>query len=1502
MRHICKWWIILMGLFFLGNCSCFALQRQLSFTRLDIGDGLIHNQVNCIMKDAKGFLWLGTPSGLSRYDGRHFINFRHNSADSTSLADNYIESIFNLPAGNLWIKSRASNDIFDTRKMRFSHDANAFLKSLGLPVGDLQQIRQLSTDQYLFIYKDKGVALYESPTYLHVLPRITLYPASPGFITADATIDPTGKIWVISQTGTLIYANLKIGKWKIASRLSGATRGDKTKPGLPTQNYRVFADSKGAVWIYNSGRPGALFNLEPDGHDFKIKVYGEDRFSAGNGPGLNNNIINALTEDDQGNIWVGTDHGGINIINTGNGSVRYLMNNPENQKSLAQNCIYDLYKDNNGLIWVGTYKKGVCYYNERMDRFPLYSHDANQTDSRRTLPFEDVNRFVEDEWGNLWIGTNGGGLIYYNRMDSTFKRYTHKQGDPGSLCADVIVGLCYDSQHRLWIGTYYGGLDCYQNGRFIHYRQQQGDPHSLSDDRVWDILEDKNGGIWIATLGGGLQKLDPATGNFTTYPPGNASLDGSAYVVTLDQLKNGDLWAGTAAGIDIYPAGGARPSHLGNIVGNTQSLSNDNINTIYEDHKGDIWVGTREGLNCITPDKGYIRRFTTQDGLPDNTILTILEDKQHYLWMSTPNGLIRFKPPATIKDSLKSGAFRKFDESDGLQGREFNEKSAFKTKAGLLIFGGAGGFNMFDPSSINIDYHTPPIVFTELQIGGKPAAIGKKYSGQVILQKAPSWTTHLTLPYGASDFSLSFMALGYGHSPRIKYAYRLKGFNDDWILIENKADNRATYTNLNPGDYTLEVKSCNQDGVWNNRPTTMQLSILPPFWKTSWAYLIYILLLVGILYLARSILLYRAKMRFELDRERQQASHTHDMDMLKIRFLTNISHEFRTPLSLILAPLEKLIKEIQEPAMKTQLEMVRRNAKRLLHLVSQLLDLRKMEVQEIGLHSTKDDIVRFVKDTVISFTDIAEKKNIDFTITSTAASLQACFDRDKLERILFNLLSNAFKFTPECGRITLAMAEETSLNEAAALAAAANKDNNLHNHWLRITIEDNGIGIPEDKLHQIFERFFQHALPYQMVNAGSGIGLSITQEFVRLHGGRIEVVSTEGKGSCVKVWLPLLLPADSAEEIKPSMAAVLTATGQVADGAPSPATAAVKTSAILQSSRQDIAPTTSIHLTHAEAEAKKKAESKRGGERGGEQDSMQDSEQDSERETQKIHIEALRADLRTASSTDAGNPGNNKLDGRKKTILLVEDHEDFRFYLKDNLGVQFNILQAADGQKGWDLCLSGRPDLVVSDIMMEGMDGLQLCRKIKKDPRTSAIPVILLSAKAAQQQQVEGLKQGANDYMTKPFNFEVLQARIINLLNQVKQNKKETPAKIEIQPKSTSMDSQQEQFLQAAKDAVEAAMDDCDFSVEQLSQALYVSRVTLYKKLVAITGKTPIEFIRTLKVKKAAGYLQKGMNVAQAAYEVGYNNPKNFTKHFKQEFGILPSQYSKGQKMDDLLE
>lgn len=1403
---------LLLFLILLGEQSVFALQPQIPFTYLDINQGLIHNQVNCIIKDNRGFLWFGTPSGLSRYDGQRYKNFQHTNEDASSLRDNYINNISNLPDGKLWITTGAGTDIYDPLTLRFNHHWKSYLHKLGLPVADVSKVLKDPAGAYWFIYPSLGVVRYRPAAMPGLLPkvsRVTLPGADSHEQIADIGPGPDGSFWYITTSGWL-------GFWdqarKATTYQTGILSNDHQHKKL---NYRLFIDDTKDLWMYTAGNPGDLY-LKQAGGDSSFK-----RFSTkGNKTqpfALNNDIIYAIAQDKKGGIWVGTDHGGLNLINKKDFHVSYIKNNQENPRSLAQNCIYSLYKDDKGIMWVGTYKKGVCYYDGGLDRFPLYSHDPNIQPPSASIPFEDVNRFVQDKAGNFWIGTNGGGLIFYNQKTGRFKQYKHDPKDPASLCANVIVGLCYDSRDRLWIGTYYGGLDCYQDGQFRHYRHNPADSTSLSDDRVWDIYEDAQRQIWVGTLGGGLQRFEESSRHFIHYPGFNKDIQGSNYILVITQLKrNKDLWVGTAGGIDIYHSGG-KTSHLGFDSRDSNSISNNNINAIHEDASGLIWIGTREGLNCYNPQTKSIQRYSRRDGLHDNTILTILEADNGDLWMSSPSGLMRFNPPAKFGDTLKRNAVQYFDESDGLQGREFNEKSAYKTTAGALVFGGANGFNIFQPDSIRLIQQTPPVVFTDLLISGKTVQIGEQRAHHVILPASISETKTLTLPYGASDFSIAFAALSYAHANRIKYAFRLVGFNDEWIISQSGVDNKATYTNLDPGTYTLEVKSCNQDGIWSKSPAKMQLSILPPFWKTSWAYLLYFLVIAGILYLARNILLYRAGMRFQLQQQKQLAQHTHEMDIMKIRFFTNISHEFRTPLSLILAPLDKILKEVQESELHTQLGMVQRNAKRLLYLVNQLLDFRKLEVQEIKLQPVQADITTFVKETAHSFTDIAEQKNIRFLVTLPTSAIQATFDPAKLERILLNLLSNAFKFTPEHGQVSLTMD-----------VFHPDQQNQTTVNQIQIQVKDSGIGIPPEKTRLIFERFFQLDRPGGGLNPGSGIGLSITQEFVRLHQGTIQVESAVGKGSLFTLRLPVLSNnvkgKDNIQDLTAST-----------NNAPKPM------------------------LTQDAADF----------------------------QTRMLPIKMHRAVQRKAN-------------GHKPTILLVEDHEDFRFYLKDNLQVYFNILEAANGKEGMDLLLNQSPDLVVSDIMMTQMDGIQLCKRIRKDPRTVSVPLILLTAKASEEQQLEGFKAGANDYMVKPFNFEMLLARIQNLLTTAKKQKKEKAPKVDVRPTHTiETSSIDEAFLQQAQAVTEARLSDPDFSVEQLSQALFVSRVTLYKKIVAITGQTPVEFIRKLRVKKAAGYLSKGLNVQQTAYEVGFNNPKYFTKYFKQEFGQLPSAYARQHSGDN---
>ncbi|HXB92684.1 MAG TPA: ATP-binding protein, partial [Puia sp.] len=957
--------------------------------------------------------------------------------------------------------------------------------------------------------------------------------------------------------------------------------------------------------------------------------------------------------------------------------------------------------------------------------------------------------------------------------------------------------------------TYYGGLDCFDGQGFRHYRHNESDSNSLADDRIWEIHEDSRHRLWIGTLASGLDRFDREKNIFIHYRPGAPNSVVSGFISELQEDGQGNLWVGTAYGIDVLDGVTGLFRHYGNQPGDASSLSNNNVISIIEDSRGLIWVGTREGLDLLDRRRQTFTTFRTSDGLPDNAILTILEDNDHNLWLGTPSGLcnVIITPDPKGIDGY-AFRYRNFDESHGLQGREFNENAALKTHSGELIFGGAGGYNRFDPQKLRSVARNPILVLTDLQLFNKTVGIGETFNGHIPLPQSITESRNITLRYNENVFSLGFAVLDLLNAEKVKYAYQLEGFNNEW-LVSNDKTRKAVFTNLDPGHYIFRVRTAKEEGGWNEPTLQVGITILPPFWKTPLAYACYVLLLAGVLFLARRMVVQRAHMRFALEQERKEAHRLHELDRMKTRFFTNVSHEFRTPLSLILTPLDKIIRQTQDPGQQHQLNLIHRNARRLLNMVNQLLDFRKLEMQELRLNPNPGDIVRLIKELSFSFTDMAGKKNIEFFFQSTLQSLEMSFDQDKLERILFNLLSNAFKFTPEHGRI------EVNLE--------------MEGLWLHLSVRDTGIGIDKDKQEKIFERFFQSDIPGSMLNMGSGIGLAITREFVRLHGGTIRVSSEPGQGSCFTVLFPV------PEKSEP-----------------------VYMSSLIHDGGND-----QLMIGPAVAGRPLKEETP----------------------------DAVDSD-RSLREGPAG-PHTYK----RPIVLLVEDNEDFRFYLKDNLKDTFIILEAADGKEGWHRALGDHPDLIVSDISKPVMNGIDLCRKIKDDRRTSLIPVILLTALIGEEQQLRGLKTGANDYMTKPFNFEILVSKIQNLLQQQATARKTWQRQVQALPTATAVESPDEKFIRQALELVEKNMANPDFSVEEMSRVLYLSRVALYKKILSLTGRTPIEFIRSIRLKRAAQLLEKSkFTIAEIAYEVGFNNPKYFSRYFKEEFGILPSAYQRSPR------
>ena len=1361
-----KLFIVYVIILFTGEIVL-AQNGQYQFSNLDINKGLSHNQVNCIYKDKRGFMWFGTMSGLNKYDGFTFKVFKHDVHSPLSLNDDCIVNIYEGPENKLWIETRNGFNIYDQLTEQFDHNTDAAYQLLQLPVTGLTSIKKDNGGNYWFLFFNDGVYKYDANTHKTQHFSHTLKGLLHSDTLTNIDEDKQGNMWFVYQDGVLEKFN--ITQQKVIYRsdlLNKATAAAR-------YTYLLTVDRDDDLWLFAKGSTLGAYYFNP----VKNIIRHLDKTTT---PGkLNTNIINNITQDNKGTIWIGTDHGGVNLVNKNDFTVKYLVNREDDTKSIAQNSGF-VYKDNLGIMWFGTYKHGISYYHENIIKFPVYRHFASDPNS---LSYEDVDTFVEDRTGNLWIGTNGGGLIYFNRKTGKYTQYKHDNASINSLTNDVIVSLCLDHENKLWIGTYFGGLDCFDGNKFTHYRHNQQDSTSISDDRVWAILEDSSDRLWIGAFAGGLNLFNRTTKTFTHYKPFQPNSVHAAYISSIYEDKDKNIWLGSYYGIDVLLKKNDRFIHYIHEDKNPNSLIMNNVTSITQDSRGLMWISTLEGLNIFDPAKREFSVLLKENGLPDNQVLNILEDDQHSMWLSTPKGLSNV--------TLLSGKegynfqFKNFDETDGLQSREFNPNASLKTKNGELIFGGSKGFNMFFPKNINYNESTPVLALTDFQIFNKSLNPGEFIDGHIILSKSITETESLTLKYNENAFSLEFADLNFFNPGKVKLEYKLEGFDKVWIRSDSKL-RKATYTNLDPGNYIFKVREVGNNMAGKAKLLMLPITIKPPFWKTSFAYILYVLAFLGALFYVRRRGIKKIEAKFTLEREREEARRKHELDLMKIEFFTNVSHEFRTPISLILAPVEHMLKETDDKPTQQKLQMISQNGKRLLNMINQLLDFSKMSVQKLQLDLTEADIIKNIREACNLFISLADKKQIKFVFECEANSCIVFFDHDKIEKILFNLISNALKFTPEKGSVKV----ETKLLELSV-------DDMI---LLEIRVKDSGIGIPAEKHDKIFERFFQNTIPASMINQGSGIGLSITKEFVNLMGGVVSVESEEGKGSCFIVRLPLKL-------------------------------------------------------------------------------------------SKKV---GYTEEFEKQESLPISRPGpvlHEKRD-KKITILVVEDDPDFRTYLKEDLSHIYNVVHASNGKDGWQKALSLHPNLILSDINMPEIDGINFCRKIRSDTRTGHIPFILITAFTAEEQELMGLETGANDYMTKPFNFEVLHFKIKNLLKHQQSVKATYQKQIETKPSEVNIEGPDVKFMKKVLAVIEENISNTGFSVEMLSSEVSMSRVALYKKIFNLSGKTPIEFIRSVRLKRAIQLLQMNQfTIAEIAYQVGYNDPKYFAKAFKLEFAVLPSNY-----------
>ena len=1333
-------------MFVLLLSSWMVVAQSYQFKHLEVSDGLSNNSVNTICKDRDGFMWFGTTTGLNRYDGYTFKIYQHAENDPGSLPDNYITDIVEMPDGRFWVNTGRGYVLFDKEQDCFITDVTGFMKNLesgGVPEQvfvDREGNTCLSVaGEGCYRYKEGGKRLFFSYVE-HSLPEHGV----------TQIAECSDGLLLIYNTGLLVCldrATLAI-KWQ----------SDEIKKYIPagkTIEFSLFVDRDNCIWAYS------LMGIWA--YDCGTKSWRTDLTAIWSSrPDV---IIHAVAQDIEGRIWVGKDYDGIDVLEKETGKVTSLVAHDDNGRSLPHNTIYDLYADRDGVMWVGTYKKGVSYYSESIFKFNMYE-------------WGDITCIEQADEDRLWLGTNDHGILLWNR--STGKAEPFWRDAEGQL-PNPVVSMLKSKDGKLWVGTFNGGLYCMNGSQVRSYKEGTG--NALASNNVWALVEDDKGRIWIASLGGGLQCLEPVSGTFETYTSSNSALLENN-VTSLCWVDNNTLFFGTAnQGVGMMDMRTREIKKIQGQSGNVK-LSNDAVNHVYKDSRGLVWIATREGLNVYDTRRHMFLDLFPVAEAKGNFIAAITEDQERNMWVSTSRKVIRVTVASDGKGSYLFDS-RAYNSEDGLQNCDFNQRSIKTLHNGIIAIGGLYGVNVFAPDHIRYNKMLPNVMFTGLSLFDEAVKVGQSYGGRVLIEKELNDVENVEFDYKQNIFSVSFASDNYNLPEKTQYMYKLEGFNNDWLTLPVGVHN-VTFTNLAPGKYVLRVKAINSDGYVGIKEATLGIVVNPPFWMSWWAYLLYAAGLVVVLFLARYRMLKREREKFHLQQIENEVAKNEEINNMKFRFFTNVSHELRTPLTLIISPLEGMLKETTDELQSTRLQLMYRNAQRLLHLVNQLLDFRKGEMSTHQLSLSEGDIISYVHSVCNSFLLMADKKHIQFSFFSGIDTFSMAFDADKVGKIVMNLLSNAFKFTPEGGRVTVMIEHVAGTPDI-----------------LEIKIADTGIGISDVDKEHIFERFYQAGHKGVEETTGNGIGLSLVRDFVTLHEGEVKVFDNIGMGSVFVIQFP---------------------------------------------------------VKHVETQVQLPEET--GMPAGDEED--KEMKEEAREETERKNFPLL---------------------------LIVDDNEDFRIFMRYSLELQYRVKLAVNGKEAWEMMQEELPDLVISDVMMPQMDGNELCRLIKQDKRTAHIPVILLTARQNTEAKLEGLQTGADDYVTKPFNMTILVLRIRKLI-ELSRYHRVTQGMIDPAPSEIVITSLDEKLIEKAIKYVEDNMSRTELSVEELSRELGMSRVHLYKKLLQITGKTPIEFIRVIRLKRAAQLLRESqLHVSEVAFEVGFNNPKYFSRYFKDEFGVLPSVY-----------
>ena len=1045
---------IVIYLFFLclGMHSAFSeTPEQITFSYISINEGLSQSTVFSIDQDKRGNMWFATYDGVNKYDGYAFTVYQHNEDDPNSIANDISRIVKTDSQGRVWIGTRDGLSRYDEEKDIFQ---NFFYEKKGKHL-QVNGIEEISPEQ-LLISTPEGLIMFDIKESKFI---------DDSFSTAmHKTIAST-----LYRQGDLIYIGTPtdgLYNYSITQKTF-----EKVIPILGTKQIQaILQQSPTRIWVATEG--AGLFLINPKTKEIKNYLH-----SPSNPKSISSNYIRSLAMDSQNRLWIGTFND-LNIYHEGTDSFASYSSNPVENGSLSQRSVRSIFMDSQGGMWLGTYFGGLNYYHPIRNRFK----NIRNIPYKNSLSDNVVSCIVEDKDKNLWIGTNDGGLNLYNPITQRFTSYTLQEDENArGIGSNNIKAVYVDEKKSLvYIGTHAGGLSIlHRNGGQVENFNQRNS--QLVNENVYAILPDGEGNLWLGTLSA-LVRFNPEKRSFTTI---EKEKDGtpvvSKQITTLFRDSHKRLWIGGEEGLSVFQQEGLDIQKASILpVSNVTKLF---TNCIYEASNGIIWVGTREGFYCFNEKDKQIKRYNTTNGLPNNVVYGILEDSFGRLWLSTNRGISCFNP--------ETEKFRNFTESDGLQSNQFNTSSYCRTSVGQMYFGGINGITTFRPELLLDNPYTPPVVITKLQLFNK---VVRPDDETGILTKNISETKSITLKSWQTAFSIEFVVSNYISGQHNTFAYKLEGYDKEWYYL---TDSRTvSYSNLPQGTYQFLVKAANSDGKWNPIPTALEIIVLPIWYKTWWALLIFFATFAGFITFVFRFFWMRKSMEAQLEIERRDKEHQEEINQMKMRFFINISHELRTPLTLILTPLQEIINKISDQWTRNQLEYIQRNANRLLHLVNQLMDYRRAELGVFELKAKKGNAHQLIQDNFLFYDKLARHKKITYTLHSELEDKEVLFDANYLELIVNNLLSNAFKYTESGQSITVTLKEE--------------------NGWLLLQVSDTGIGIPINKQGKIFERFYQ----IESEHVGSGIGLSLVQRLIELHHGRIELDSEENKGSTFSVYLP----------------------------------------------------------------------------------------------------------------------------------------------------------------------------------------------------------------------------------------------------------------------------------------------------------------------------------------------------------------------------------------------